>query len=451
MWSRRAAVSTAGILAVAIVGACADTPPTEPRAEPSDGVGLFGGPGEGATSLEGGLDGHFERIAQDIPGFAGFFFDEAGTLNVVMAPAAQPLSRSEVQNRIAAHLEALGEDPAAARGAVMQQGEYDFIQLNALRRQARSVLSLAGTVFLDADEVRNRVVVGVEDDAAAASVERAVAMLGLPSGAVVLVRSEPIELDQSLRDVVRPVGGGLQIAWDRAGSTILCSHGFNVRPHHPAGQHIHGFVTNSHCSRERSNMLSTPYWQPSRVAANLIGEEEHDAPFFTGAPCPAGRVCRWSDSLGARYAPGVFNVLGIIYRTLFPGTTSMGSLDIDPANPTWQIVGENVTVVGQTLHKTGRTSGWTMGPVTATCQDVNTSPNITLFCQHRILNLRQGGDSGSPYFLRVGGTSNVMLAGLHWGGSGFDAVMSPIQNIRQDNPGPQPWITFPGQDPPPTP
>jgi hypothetical protein len=444
MWNQRAVISSLTVFALAALGACADAPPTEPAAVQSDAAALFGG-SETPTSFDGSLDAHFVRIAQEIPGFAGFYYDEAGTLNVVMAPTTRPLAEAEVQSRLAAHLEAMGENPAAAQAAAIRQGQYDFLQLDAMRQRARGVLSLAGTVFLDADEVRNRIVIGVEDDAAAASVERALAMLGLPGGAVLLERSEPIELDQSLRDVVRPVGGGLQIAFDRAGSTFLCTLGFNVRA--PGAPGVEGFVNNSHCSRERSNMLSTPYWQPSRVAANFIGEEVHDAPFFTGPPCPGGRVCRWSDSLGARYAPGVNNVLGIIYRTLFPGTTNEGSLIIDPANPTWQIVGENVTMVGQTLHKTGRTSGWTMGPVTATCQDVNTG-NITLFCQHRIMNLRQGGDSGSPYYRRIDEANNVHLAGLHWGGSGFDAVMSPIQNIRQDNPGPRPWITFPGQTPP---
>jgi hypothetical protein len=453
MWNRQAAVTGVGILAVAIAGACADAPPTEPRAEQGDAAALFGSPAHPA-SFGGNIDAEFVRIARDVPGFGGFYYDEAGTLNVVMA-AAQPLSRGEVQNRLVASLEAMGHDPAAARNAVVREGQYDFIQLDAMHQRVSSVLSLAGTVFTDADEVRNRVVIGVENDAAAANVERAVAMLGLPSGAVVIERAEAIHPMQTLQEMVRPVAGGLQINFTRGDppAGFVCTLGFNVRS--PGAPGVEGFVTNSHCSDTRGVVVPTPYWQHSRfVEGTFIGWEVHDPPFFQGGPCPADRNCRYSDALGARYVPGVDNLFGAIYRTTAPSQHSPGPLTIDPANPRWTITGEQAfPTVGQTAHKTGRTTGWLIGPVINTCQNTNVSGagNITMLCQDRVEATPQGGDSGSPVYLRVGETNNVTLTGILWGGSANTYVFSAMQNIRFENPGPRPWITFPGQDPPPPP
>jgi len=453
MWKRSATLCGTVILGAAFAAACSDVAVTGPDAsEPESGSLFRTAPPQAA--FEGTLDAAFVRIAGDVPGFGGFYYDEAGTLNVVMAPAAQPMSRGEMVNRLAAHLEAMGQDASAAHAAVVREGQYDFAQLDAMHRRAMQVLGLEGTVFTDADEVRNRVVIGVEHDAAAAAVRHAVAMLDLPAGAVIIERARPVHVEQTLRDRVRPVVGGLQINFPG----FLCTHGFNVRS--PNAPNVHGFVTNSHCSSVRSQVTGTPYWQPSGSpdpgSPNFIGNEEWDIPPTTGGDCPAGRVCRWSDALGARYAPGVENAFGGIARTTFFGEGNqppdrVGSLLIDPDNPRWQIVDElPFPVVGQMLHKTGRTNGWTRGPVTVTCQTVNVGgSNFTLFCQDRAFTWSAGGDSGSPYFVRDGETNNVALIGIHWGSDGAgNTVMSAMANIRFENEGPMPWITFPGQAPP---
>jgi hypothetical protein len=443
MRTRASVVTGVLVAAVTFTSACSDVAPTEPFAADVGGPQLFRGTTQDMSQFVSPLEAAFLQIAKDVPGFGGLFYDQAGALNVYLTADAQP----QATRALGGHLAALQVDPEAQPVRV-RRGEYDFIQLNAMHQRARVVLGLGGVVFTDADEARNRLVVGVENDAAAADVENALAILGIPREAVIIQRTGRIELDQGLRDAVRPIPGGVQIGFDRDGSTFICTLGFNVRA--PAAPNVRGFVTNSHCSRARSQMLSTPYWQPSRTAANFIGEEVHDLPFHSGGDCPAGRVCRYSDALGVQYAAAVPTAdidFGRIARTTFSGTTEAGSLQIDPANPRWQIVAENVTMVGQELHKTVRTSGWTRGPVTATCVNTNLSPNITLFCQDRITNLRQGGDSGSPYYRRIGEGNDVALAGVHWGGSGFDAIMSPIQNIRFENQGPAPWTTYPGQTP----
>jgi hypothetical protein len=438
----------------ALLGACADVSPTGPAAEAAAGPELFRTTAPDPAAFGGGLDAVFVRIAGEVPGFGGFFYDDAGTLNIVQAPAAERLSLGELQSRLAPHLRSIGQDAAAARNAVVRQGEYDFIQLHAMHRRVSPLLGLGGVVFTDADEVANRVRIGVEDAAAAAAVARHLAMTGVPREAVIITETAPIRTEQTVRDRVRPVGGGLQI-W-RQGFSIGtgCTHGFNVgAPDRPG---VHGFVTNSHCTLSRGTVNGTAFFnhRPD-VPETHIGDEVHDLAPFTGGICPAGRVCRHSDTSGQRYAPGVDNLLGAIYRTLFAGTgLNPGSLEIDPANPRWRIVDEiPFPVVGQVLHKTGRTNGWTSGPVNATCQTTNVGgSNYTMICQDRVTTWSAGGDSGSPYFVRIGETSDIALIGIHWGSDGAgNTVMSAMQNTRFENQGPVGWITYPGQTPPPPP
>jgi hypothetical protein len=430
-----------------VVSACSDATITDPASAGELHAELFRSTPRDPGQFAGGLDGIFVRMAQEIPGFAGLYYDESQTLNVVMAPAT--MSEAEVASSLHGWLPTLGIEGEAVQQLVVREGQYDFPTLAAMRAQADQVVwSLGQVVFTDADEQANRVHIGVETEAAAAAVARALAMAGLPSEAVMISLSEPEYPMQGLRDRVRPVAGGLQINFPG----FLCTLGFNVRP---AGfpDAVHGFVTNSHCTSVRSSMTSTPYWQPtgsvpSPADPNFIGTEEWDIPFFTSADnpiCPVGNLCRWSDAAGMRYATGVENAFGQIYRT-----TGFGSLVIDPAMPRWTITEERPrTIVGDSVHKTGRTSGWTRGVTFAACVNVGvagTTPQQVMLCQDRTNQTPAiaGGDSGSAYY-QVIGPNQVRLVGLLWGGTTF----SPMENVRFENQGPRPWITFPGQTPPP--
>jgi hypothetical protein len=436
MLNQKTAISGLALFAVAIAGACADAPPTEPRAIEGD-VALFGTP-VNPQGHDTHRDAQMVRIAEAVPGFGGFYTGADGTLAVVMKAGAS------------------AEPLRAQLGAFnVVEGQYDFIELDAMHRQVSPVLGLEGVVYTDADEVANRVAIGVENAAARANVERALRMLGLPADAVVIRDAAPIFAMQTLRDRVRPVAGGLQINWPGIPG-FVCTLGFNVRsPTAPA----QGFITNSHCTVNEygTGPTGTPYWQHRQdVPDTFIGTEVHDLPTFAGGACPAGRQCRWSDSAGARYAPGVSNAFARIYRT-----TGMGSLTIDPANPMFSITAERAFPnPGDTMHKVGRTTGWTSGTVTSSCADTNVGgtsiPNLTLLCQEHVTggpNVVGGGDSGSPVFDNVVG-NNVRLVGLLWGGGGAQSeifVFSAMNEIRFEHPaaiqGHQ-WRTFP---PPPAP
>jgi hypothetical protein len=432
-----------GMLACAAftLAACADAPPTAPAASANEDASLFRTTPRDPGQFGGGLDAIFMRMSHRIPGFAGLYLDDAQRLVVRQAPVT--MSTGEMSRALAEWLTPLGIDAAYARDLIVRPAQYDFSELAAMRSRADQVVwGMDGIVFTDADEVANRVHVGVENEAAAAAVERALRMLGLPDDAIAVSLTEPEYPMQGLRDRVRPVAGGLQINFPG----FLCTLGFNVRS--PNRPNVHGFVTNSHCTAVRGQSTATPYWQPSSgVPDSFIGNEAHDVPFFSDAPCPsAANLCRWSDAAGAVYDAGVENLFGRIYRT-----TAIGSLTIDPVSPTFEIVEERPrTIVGDPVNKVGRTTGWSSGSVTAACVNVGvagTAPQQVMLCQDRF-NMTpgtQGGDSGSPMFQRVG-DDGARLVGILWGTTTF----SPMENIRFENEHPAGWITFPGQTPPPS-
>ncbi|MBA2671962.1 MAG: hypothetical protein H0U67_16460 [Gemmatimonadetes bacterium] len=480
MFIRDAAVSRLLVAAIVFAGACADIPPTEPLAL-DETASLFARAPDDRGSFTGTLDHEFVRLAQEIPGFGGLFYDESGTLNVVLVPVVAPMASAELQGRLAARLEGMGGPVVAAQSARVREGQYDFLQLFEMRQRVDQVVwSLQGIVYTDADEAANRVAIGVEDAAAAASVERTLTMLGIPREAVILRQTAPLRFPDeadavgplsvvfSLGGFVRPVAGGLRLTssppFDRAIDS--CSVGFNVRS--PEASSVHGFVTSSFCTTYPfgSGPVGTLFFQQHprghdpRGGGTFIGREVHDAPTFTGGACPRDPDpdwvgCRWSSAAGARYdlrVENAENAFGQIYRTIGVNT---GSLTIDPANPTFEIVGElPFSLHGQVVHKVGWTTGWTQGTVDATC--ITWSPpfilddfddrfiNVTLLCLQRATAVGDIFEDGAPVFVRAG-EHQVHLLGLLTFGSPDFILFSPMRQIRLENPPPpgRTWRTFP--------
>jgi hypothetical protein len=373
-----------------------------------------------------GGDAALARVAMENPGFGGAYYAEDGALVVYMKGGeVSPMSA-----RLASSLESAGF-AAQGRQARVVEGEYDFLELAAVRNQINPVLSESGVVFTDIDEARNRVTVGVSDRNAMKVVARAAAALGDNGAAVRVELVDPIMPMQDLRAAVRPVPGGMQINFPG----FLCTLGFNIRASSPIASNMRGYVTNSHCTSTQGGVENTPHGQP--LLAQRIGQEIYDPQYWTGAPCPAGRRCRYSDSSVGRYDENVPSAFARIART-----TGFNSLVIDTNNPHFHIVGQqSAGVVGDSIHKVGRTTGWTRGVITQSCATVNVGgETITLFCQNIVTgptNSVSGGDSGSgtwSFDRRQGaGPNDVILRGLLWGGGGTTVfVYSPLDQIAQD-------------------
>ncbi|HEV8579789.1 MAG TPA: hypothetical protein VGX68_12005 [Thermoanaerobaculia bacterium] len=369
------------------------------------------------------VDSELVRMGREIPGFGGLFYDGQGRPTVYLL---------HPEGATAAALKRLGPQ------LQVRQGDYEFEHLLAWRHELRPLLGLPGVVLLDVDETRNRVVLGLDSTSRNKSldrdrVERQLLFTGVPRQAVLLEEMGPISELVSLESKIRPAAGGVQIAFPiDPPSYGVCTLGFNAY----SGK-IFGFVINAHCTAERGAVDGVRYVQ-SMPSGGAIGTEILDPGFSTDPPCPANRRCRFSDSAFAKYDKKNLGALGKIARPTFGGS-DFGSVTLNPASARFTITGRQASpFVGDTVHKVGRTTGWTYGTVVATCTDISSSSSdVTEFCQSVVQAASGAGDSGSPVFYRIGGKNNVKLVGILWGG-GFSSalgnifVFSPLENIEDE-------------------
>jgi hypothetical protein len=378
---------------------------------------------DSAESFVGSVDDELVRIGREIPGFGGLFYDEQGRPTLYLL---------DPQGAGAAALKSLGSEVRLVRG------EYEFARLLDWRLELRPLLALPGVVYLDVDEARNRVVLGLDSSSPSKSLdrdrlERELLATSVPRQALLLQDAAPIETLATLQSTFRPVPGGSQILFPISPPTYgVCTLGFNA-----SRGNVFGFVVNSHCTGVRGEVDGIRYLQ-SVPASGAIGTEVADPAFFTESPCPAGRRCRLSDSAFAKYDKAKQGILGRIARPV-AGGSELGSLTVNPAGARFSITGRiSSPLAGDVVHKVGRTTGWTYGTVIATCADTNiSSSDISLLCQSRVRAGAGGGDSGSPVFYRTGSSTKVKLAGILWGGStdpqlGPTYVFSPLENIEEE-------------------
>src|SRR5262245_7946759 len=382
------------------------------------------------------LDDQFVEIATKVPGFAGAYYEMDGSLIVNLVDMKQEdAAKAAVAAMVKPPPKPDDPDAAGRRQAELgvkdQSGvvktvqvRNDFLKLQSWRLQARDSLDLPGTVLVDVDERRNSVVVGVEKPDQIDQVKAFLAKKGLPGDGVVVEVREGIKPLVTLRDRVRPVDGGLQVAF----AGYLCTLGFNA-----FSANIRSYVVNSHCTDTRNGVDFTNHYQNTNAGANYIGYEYRDPPLWS---CFGGtRRCRYSDAALGAYNYYTPSDLGQIARTTYWGRAA-GSITIDPARPNFQIRAEKAFPLGgEMLEKMGRTTGWTWGLVTNTCVDTNVlATNITMLCQDWVSGGSNNGDSGSPVFRWGYGNqlfgTNVELFGILWGGNGQSFVFSAMSNIE---------------------
>jgi hypothetical protein len=205
-----------------------------------------------------------------------------------------------------------------------------------------------------------------------------------------------------VRDRHTTVRGGIQIAF----SGGLCTQGFNAR--RSSGQSI--FVTNSHCTNTYFGYDGGTIYQHLVSSSNVVGAEVSDRGLY--ACYGSGTSCRRADAAYVSHNGSRTVAQGGIARTSWAtggpgGLTITGEFDI-VARYTGSLP------VGTYLDKTGRTSGSTYGQVTSSCVTIG-----NLRCQDISKVWSEGGDSGSPVYVWIGG-SQVQLHGVMWGGPGSD-------------------------------
>ena len=357
-------------------------------------------------------------LARSVPGFGGFFVDEQGTPTIYLKDAGQ---RGAAERALTPWFSSRGRGLATMR---VLKADFDWADLDRwFTRASADALGVPGVVFTDADEARNRVHIGVEHTAAAGEVRSMLARLGIPAAAVIIELTQPIKQLATLRGSVRPVVAGVQINFPG----FLCSLGFNA-----SRSGTRGFVTASHCTNTQGGVENTPYWQPLQTVNPVqIGTEIVDPIYTTGGSCPAGRHCRRSDASFAKYINSTQNTLGRIARTSNTNKTNRTIVG------NWTVTSDATSssfTIGLTVNKVGRTTGWSQGPVTNTCVNVNVfNSNVTQLCQTIVSATVDAGDSGSDVFAITSGT-NVKLDGVLWGGFSSNGqtffVFSPLANVK---------------------
>lgn len=408
---RSAGALVAGLAILA--SACQDG--TEPvRPDPSPGSPLFQHTPAHASAPDR------LALARSIPGFGGLFLDGSGIPTVHLTDRSQ---RGAAERALEGFMRQRGLAPSQLQ---VREGAFEYRALDGwFNRAWPEAFGVQGVVFADLNETRNRLVFGVVDAAAARGVRGAVARLGIPDEAVVVEVTEPIRPLVSLQGLASSIVGGVQIHF----GNYLCTLGFNAL----SGTQ-ESFITNSHCTNTQGGTEGTQYYQPtSTVDPAVIGTEVDDPQYFRGGECPRGYKCRYSDASRARRESVRTFTRGAIART-----SGLGSLDVVGSfNITGEFaqgsVGSNCIVEGTTLHKVGRTTGWSSGQVTNSCIHVGVSgSNMAQLYQVMVAASVGSGDSGSPVFHWSGSGDDVTLHGILWGGSSASFVFSPMANVEHE-------------------
>ena len=387
--------------------------------------------GPQASRIPRGIDREFVQVARAVPGFGGLSRAPDGSAILYLTDPSQAAAAKQALTARSRVLP--GIDLARIQ---VRTAQFDFIRLADWRTRIREGLDNPGVVLLDIDESTNHVRIGVVAGTSHDLIESEVARLGVPADAFSVEDADPVRFTATLRDRIRPTRGGIQIAFNSAdlppGFFFVCTLGVNARRPETSDTYV---VMNSHCSGKAGGVQHTEIFQPTPAPENLIALEQLDPDYFVDG-CFPHRRCRFSDASLARYVPGVQVTVGAIARTTLRGLTA-GSLTIDDRQPAFTITNRQpFSVVGQTLDKIGRTTGWTVGTVAATCVDFAVADSdVGLLCQDAMYSGNAGGDSGSPIFeSQAPFTNDVTLYGLLWGGGttsfGPFLAFSPLENIE---------------------
>jgi hypothetical protein len=345
------------------------------------------------------LDDVFEEVAAEVPGFGGAFFDEVGDEVMVLTDEAQP-------GKAADALEKRHKKFHAAKK--IKHARYDYVQLRAWYRPVAQLLGAGGVNSTDIDEKNNRIRVCVDTSAEVEAVQRhLIDELHIPVNAIAVEQRDPARFTSTLREYIRPLIAGIEIAGPDGGT---CTYGFTA---YSARYATDGFVTASHCSGVFGGPSDNgPMYQPILSPSNTIGYEKVERAWLAmGGNCIG--QCKWSDASFFTFRPGETYTRGKIARPVSPG----GSITM--IDPPYTITAHGgLSVVGQLVRKVGRTTGETAGMVVETCTDryITGMPGYMLLCQDTANFLSEGGDSGAPVFEVTSGT-NVTLMGILWGSS----------------------------------
>ena len=405
------------------------------------------------TSVPQTLDEEFARIADQVPGFGGAFYDSTGVLTVVLKDASalqqtQPKVLALLDNGVRMEQARRTKILSDVSGMRVRQGTHDSRELLTWYRGhvAPAAQGFDGLTMTDIDERKNRIVVGVRDPALVDKMREFLGGLDVPAGALEVLwfpaverASSPVSRaflaaklppPHSLSAVIRPAVGGLKVTSYVTPFAYPCTLGFNVVARiNGVLQADRYFVTASHCAPPQATMNGVSTAQPQ--AQSWIGAELVDPAWKTYPSdpyCLQGRLCRYSDASLFKYSA--------------PGDAAHGLIALPPVGSTSYYAATTVidllgAFVGWPAHMIGQASGHASGTIQNSCVDLipyegGQPTDITLWCQGMANYGHQNNDSGSPVIEPVGDGLSAYLLGVHWGGqsnSPFYGLFSPISGV----------------------
>jgi hypothetical protein len=393
----------------------------------------------GRILYHGPLEKQFSEIEREVPGFAGWYFDQDGNAIVRVKDDHR---REAAMERVGRILDARGQAgrgrSAARKGRPALSARpafYSFLELAAFREAIVGDLP-AGVNRIDVDEEDNVLSLGVDYESDIAAARAGAARAGIPEKALRVEVVGPARNRITLSDYQRPLRGGVGFVFSGLSGAGECSMGVNGYLNG-----VPGFITASHCtSKAWAYDVATAY-QPTFFAA--VADEWEDPPTFPGCfQClcpenPAGTTCRYSDAAFYKYDnPSSQHGGATIARTQSSSTTVIGSMPI--------LGTMYATPTGEWLDKIGKATGWTWGQVLDTCvSKTHQSPGpngklVILLCQYATNIPIASGDSGSPVF-KWFDYDHVEWVGLMWADDAHYTYHSPASGVETDIPAFSQW------------
>jgi hypothetical protein len=427
------------------------------------------------------------RLAQQIPGFGGWFFDRQGNLNVWVVDPQKHGARARVAVAAAAR-----EVVPGAKGSnfaiLIRQGRYSWQELSTWWQQMDSIAGeIPGIRRSDLDELRNRVSLGVSSRAGRGVARRKAAELGIPAGAVNVMVEEcdptmvicegqedpcatnpddpsctedpctlypddpncqpPMEEEavtgngsiepnlsygEALTSEFSTVRGGIMIQFQKPEYIDGCSVGLVLRTQYYGNV----FMTNSHCTTQHGGGTGTEYGQPTLSRFFYIGREVVDPFYKKDFYCGWRKTClgqsRNSDAAIVKIDGNKPADIGVIARPALRMNrfAGKGTTNINQLLPILRVQDYQPTILGSHVDKIGMETGWTVGYVNAKCETIYQTFLRRHFCQDRADFVIAKGDSGGPvfYYLENSGEKVNIVGIVH----SMDGTYSPLNKIWDD-------------------
>ncbi len=355
--------------------------------------------------------------------------EDKGTRLVIRTTDVTDIDRVATEGYVRSYLhEEAPHVGSAVEGGVLdielkfREGDYEYKQLREWQDLIMEpVLDSEGVKFISLSQRDNKINVGIEKMNFENRIFELTQAYNLPDDAVKISVTGPVFLDQTLRDMHRPLAGGLENNLYNSNGDKLrgaCTYSFNAK-WESSGKY---WLTNSHCTREMGVVHSSDkYYQAAKSdgSSGYIGHEFQDPSGYNIPGFCFTLKCRFSDAAVLKMPSDQSWDFGEIVRTdEFPSAGGGAtSINIDQNDPRIQIASEREDFFeGMWVSKIGRTTGWTMGEITNSCAIVNINQNNIdrLVCQEFATYHSFGGDSGAPVFTPIG-PPQVSLTGIHWG------------------------------------